>query len=54
MSPVLLLLPVAATLALAWLFWRINRMKQWFMTGEMIFWIITLLIVLELISLIWL
>lgn len=54
MNQALLLLPVAATLALAWLFWRVNRTRRWFTTGEMIFWVIILLIVLELVSLIWL
>lgn len=54
MNEVLLLLPAAATLALARLLWRTNRKRRWFTTGEMIFWIVILMIVLELVSLIWL
>jgi hypothetical protein len=54
MSQALLLVPVLATMVLARLFWRINLKRRWFTTGEMIFWTIVLLIVLELVSLIWL
>lgn len=54
MSALLLVIPVGVTAVLAWMFWRLNRRRRWFTTGEMIFWTVVLLIVMQLLSLLWL
>jgi hypothetical protein len=44
--------PVLA--ALVWLaFWRVNRRRRWFATGEMIFWDMIVLVLIQLVWLRW-
>ncbi len=39
---------------IVWLgFWRINRAKRWFTVGEMIFWDVIVLIIIQLVWLRW-
>ena len=45
--------PLAAAILFGWWFWRFNRPRGWFTTGELIFWNAILLIVLQLVWLIW-
>ncbi len=40
--------------AIVWLaFWRINRANRWFTVGEMIFWDVIVLIIIQLVWLRW-
>lgn len=40
--------------AIAWvLFWYVNRERRWFTVGEMIFWDVILLILIQLVWLRW-
>jgi hypothetical protein len=44
--------PVLA--ALAWFgLWRVNRSRKWFSTGEIIFWDVIILILIQLVWLRW-
>ena len=52
MMPASLVPPLLA--ALAWFgFWRINRTRRWFTVGELVFWDVILLIVIQLVWLRW-
>ncbi len=40
--------------AVVWLiFWRVNRRRRWFSVGEVIFWDINILIIIQLVWLRW-
>lgn len=45
--------PLIAAALFGWWFWRLNRRVGWFTTGELIFWDVIALIVLQLFWLIW-
>ncbi len=53
MSTLIVFLPVPVAVLVGWLFYRFNRERRWFSVGEMIFWDIIVLIVLQLLWLIW-
>ena len=53
MSHLLVFIPFPVAALCAWLFHRFNRRRKWFTLGELIFWDIIMLIVLQLIWLIW-
>ena len=53
MSTFAVFIPVPVAALFAWLFYRFNRHHRWFTIGEMIFWDIILLVVLQLTWLIW-
>jgi biotin transporter BioY len=52
-SKLALLVPLLAAALCGWLFYRLNRRRRWFTIGELIFWNIILLVVLQLVWLIW-
>jgi hypothetical protein len=45
--------PLAAAIFFAWWFWRFNRPRGWFSTGELIFWDVIALVLFQLVWLIW-
>ena len=53
MSVFIPFVPLAAAILLDWWFWRVNRLRRWFTTGEMIFWDVTALVVFQLVWLLW-
>jgi hypothetical protein len=53
MSAIIPFAPLAASILFAWWFQRFNRQRGWFTTGELIFWGVIVLIVLQLVWLIW-
>ena len=53
MSSLAVFIPFPVTALFAWLFYRFNRHRRWFTVGEMIFWDIIVLVVLQLVWLIW-
>ncbi|MDQ6435320.1 hypothetical protein RB623_14775 [Mesorhizobium sp. LHD-90] len=53
MGSLLTFLPVPAAALFAWAFQRFNRRRKWFTVGELIFWDIVVLVVLQLVWLIW-
>ena len=53
MSALIQFVPLAAALLFGWLFWRFNRPRGWFSTGELIFWDVIALILFQLVWLIW-
>jgi hypothetical protein len=53
MSVFIPFVPLAAAILFGWLFWRFSRRRNWFTTGEIIFWDVIVLIVLQLVWLIW-
>ena len=52
-SSLIALVPLAAAGLVSYLFYRLNRHRAWFSTGELIFWDVTALVVVQLIWLIW-
>ena len=53
MSMLIPFVPLAAAILFGWWFWRLNRRRNWFTTGEIIFWDVIVLILLQLIWLLW-
>ncbi len=53
MSALIPLAPPAAAALFGWWFWRFNRQRGWFTAGEVIFWTVIALILLQLIWLLW-
>lgn len=53
MTAVVPFVPLAAAALCAWLLYRLNRRRRFFSTGELIFWAIIVLVVLQLVWLIW-
>ncbi|MEP9389452.1 hypothetical protein [Mesorhizobium sp. KR9-304] len=49
----ILFVPLAAAILFGGCFWRFNRPRGWFTTGELIFWDVIVLILLQLVWLIW-
>ncbi len=45
--------PLVAAIAITALLWRLNRTRRWFSVGELIFWGVVVLIVLQLVWLRW-
>ena len=45
--------PLAAGILFSWWFWRFNRPRGWFTTGEVVFWSAIALVLLQLVWLIW-
>ncbi len=53
MSTLLALVPLAAAAVVWRLFYSFNRSRRWFSKGELIFWDVIVLVILQLIWLIW-
>lgn len=49
----LALAPIGIAAALWWLLWLVNRERRWFSVGELIFWDVILLILVQLVWLRW-
>jgi hypothetical protein len=46
-------MPVGIAAVLWWLLWRVNRDRRWFSVGELVFWDVILLILVQLVWLRW-
>ena len=53
MTALVLFVPLVAAALCAWLLYRLNRKRRFFTVGELIFWDIIVLVVLQLLWLIW-
>ncbi len=53
MSMLIPYVPLAAAIFFGGWFWRFNRRRRWFTTGELIFWDVIALVLFQLVWLIW-